>query len=58
MVSDEQNAALLQPISQEKVDEAMMQTPEGKALGPDGFIVDFFHYCWNFIKKQVWKIVE
>lgn len=53
MVSDEQNAALLQPISQEEVGEAMRKTPEGKALGPDGFTVDFFHYYWNFIKKQV-----
>jgi hypothetical protein len=36
----------------------MTQTQEGKALGPDGFTADFFHLCWNFIKEDVWKLVE
>ena len=58
LVSEEQNDALLHPITQEEVNDAMQQTPAGKAPGPDGFTVDFFHYCWHFIKADVWKIVE
>ena len=42
MVSDEQNVALLWPISKEEVDKAMMQTLEGKSPRPDGFTADFF----------------
>jgi hypothetical protein len=36
----------------------MIQTLEGKALGPNGFTIDFFLFCRNFIKEDVWKIVE
>lgn len=36
----------------------MQQTLAGKALGPDGFTTNFFHYCWNFIKDDIWQIVE
>ena len=36
----------------------MIQTVEGKAHGPDGFTTYFFHFCRNFIKEDVWKIVE
>ena len=31
---------------------------DGKAPGPDGFIVNFFHHFWDLIKLEVWKIVE
>ena len=58
MVSEEQNDALLFPITQEEVNDAMQQTLAGKAPSPNGFIVDFFHYYWHLIKADVWKIVE
>jgi hypothetical protein len=32
--------------------------PAGKAPGPDGFTVDFFHHCWDLIRKDVWEVVE
>ena len=43
LISAEKNEALLCPTTQEEVNKAMQQTPAGKALGLDGFIVDFFH---------------
>ena len=58
LVSEKQNDALLWPITQEEVNDTMQQTPVGKAPGPDGFTVDFFHYYWHFIKADVWKIME
>jgi hypothetical protein len=27
-----------------------------KALGPDGFPMDFFQSCWHFVKKDVMKV--
>ena len=30
----------------------------GKALGPDGFTSNFFHYFWDMIKEEVVGIVE
>jgi hypothetical protein len=30
----------------------------GKPLGPDGFTIDFFHYCWTMIREEVFQVVE
>jgi hypothetical protein len=30
----------------------------GKAPGPDGFTVDFFHHCWDLVRQDVWEVVE
>jgi hypothetical protein len=32
--------------------------PNGKALGPDGFTVDFFKACWDVVKYDIYGIVE
>jgi len=58
LISSEQNSALLRPITQLEVDSAAKDMPTGKAPGPDGFTTDFFHYCWDIIKEDVWKAVE
>ena len=31
---------------------------DGKSLGPDGFITNFFQNFWDLIKGKVWEIVE
>ena len=31
---------------------------QGKAPGPDGFTVNFFHHFWDMLKEEVWAIVE
>ena len=36
-VTKEQNEALMCPITQEEVDQALKDTPVGKSLGPDEF---------------------
>ena len=30
----------------------------GKALGPDGFNVDFFKACWEIVKQDIIEVVE
>jgi hypothetical protein len=32
--------------------------PNGKALGLDGFIVEFFKACWEVVKHDVYRVVE
>jgi hypothetical protein len=40
------------------VDHAVKEIPPGKEQGPNGFTTDFFHYCWDMIREEVWKVVE
>jgi hypothetical protein len=58
LVTPEQNAGLLRPITIEEVDQALQETPKDKAPGPDGFTSDFFHHCWPLIRTEVWEIIE
>jgi exonuclease III len=58
LITSEQNRALIRPITQSEVDSAVKEMPPGKAPGPDGFTTDFFHYCWDMIKEDVWLAVE
>jgi exonuclease III len=58
LITPEQNAALIRPITQEEVDQAVKDMPSGKSPGPDGFTTDFFHHCWDIIRKDVWEVVE
>jgi len=48
----------MRPITQEEADHAVKEMPPGKAPGPDGFTTDFFHYCWDMIREEVWQVVE
>lgn len=58
LITPEQNAALIRPITQEEVDQVVKDMPSGKAPGLDGFTTDFFHHCWDIIIKDVWEVVE
>jgi hypothetical protein len=55
LVTPEQNATLLRPITIEEVDQALQETPKCKAPRPDGFTSDFFHHCWPMIRTEVWE---
>jgi hypothetical protein len=57
-VTKEQNEALMPPITQEEVDQALRDTPVGKSLGPDHFTANFFHHYWDMIREEVWEIIE
>jgi hypothetical protein len=58
LITQEQNEALMTPISQAEVDQAIQELPTGKAPGPDGFTTDFFHSCWPMLREEVWQLVE
>eukprot|EP00253_Pinus_taeda_P013336 PITA_13336 len=45
-------------ISLEEVEEAIRSIPNDKALGPDGFTINFYKACWSIVKQDVWEVVE
>eukprot|EP00253_Pinus_taeda_P007501 PITA_07501 len=42
----------------EEVSEVINEMHNGKALGPDGFNMDFFKACWNIVKQDILNVVE
>lgn len=45
LVSREDNFNLNRPVTEEEISEVLKEMKNGKALGPDGFYVDFFKAC-------------
>ena len=45
-------------MTEEEVSEVLKEMQNGKALGPDGFNVDFFKACWNIVKQDILNVVE
>eukprot|EP00253_Pinus_taeda_P029908 PITA_29908 len=58
LITEDQNKALNRAITLEEVEEAVKEMPNGKALGPDGFTIDFYKTYWDIIKTKVWEVVE
>jgi len=50
IITPEHNASLLREISMAELEEAFNSMAEGKAPGPDGFTINFFHHCWDLLK--------
>jgi len=36
----------------------VQEMPNGKALGPDSLIGEFFKSCWEVVKQDVYGVVE
>ena len=47
VITEEHNFMLMKLIEMEEVEAVIKQMADDKALGPDGFITNFFHACWN-----------
>jgi len=58
MVSREDNFNLKRPTFEKEVNDVLKEMKNGKALGPDGFNVDFFKACWNIVKQDILNVVE
>lgn len=56
-VTREMNSQLLQPFSVEEVSSALNQMALLKALGLDGFSVEFYQEGWAIIDEEVCKVV-
>jgi hypothetical protein len=40
------------------MDQVVQEMPNGKALGPDGFTVEFFKSYWEVVKYDIYGVVE
>ena len=58
VIMEEQNFMLLKPIEMEEVEANVKQMADGKASGPNGFTTNLFHTYWDWMKKEVWELVE
>jgi hypothetical protein len=58
IITQEHNEALITPITQEEVDQAIQELPTGKAPGRDGFTIYFFHSYWPMLREEVWQLAE
>jgi hypothetical protein len=52
-VSQEENDLLIRPFTMDEVWEAIFQMEHNKALGSDGFPVEFYQSCWKIIKNNI-----
>ena len=52
-VSDEENAYLTAPYSEEEVKKAVFLMEHNKAPGPDGFPAEFYQHFWELIKTDL-----
>ena len=50
LVTREDKYDINRPVSKEEVSEVINEMQNGKALGLDGFNVDFFKACWKVVK--------
>ena len=55
---EEHNFMLMKPIDLEEVEVVVKQMENDKALGPNGFTTNFFQAYWEWMKEEVWALVE
>ena len=58
MVSREDNSNLNRLVIEREASEVLKEMQNGKALGPDGFNIDFFKVCWSIVKQDIVKVVK
>eukprot|EP00253_Pinus_taeda_P004292 PITA_04292 len=58
LVSDEDNAELGKPVTEEEIIKTIWSMDSDKAPGPDGFTIHFYKVCWDIIKNDLQKMVR
>lgn len=48
--------SLCQPFSKEEIDAIILDLPNDKALGPDGFNSFFFRKAWHIIREDMYRL--
>ena len=41
-----------------EVENAVKQMAKDKSLGLEGFTTNFFHTGWEWLKEEIWALVE
>jgi mannosylglycoprotein endo-beta-mannosidase len=55
-VSNEENAFLTAPFTEEEVRKAIFEMEHNKAPGPDGFLAEFYHTFWDITKVDLLEL--
>lgn len=58
LVSNNMNRNMLKPIVLEELEKVVFGMKKGKALGPDGFPIEFFQEFWEIIKFDLLEVVQ
>ncbi|KAK3922571.1 Transposon TX1 uncharacterized 149 kDa protein [Frankliniella fusca] len=57
-ISDEDNEALLQPITSEELFEALQLSPRGRSPGEDGLTAEFYVTTWRILGKDFLEVTN
>ena len=57
-VKTKDNNRLTQSITMEEIKDVVDDMEEDRALGPDGYNVNFIKACWGIIKKYLFKMAS
>ena len=55
---EDHNQILGKAIEMVKVENGVKQMAKDKAPGPDGFTTNFFHTGWDWLKEEIWALVD
>ena len=58
LITDDDNAKLCAPFSDEEIADALFQIGPLKAPGPDGFTGLFFKKCWGIVKHNLMRAID
>ena len=58
VITEEHNFMLMKPIDMEEVEAAIKQMVDDKAPRFDGITTNLFHSCWDWLKEEVWALME
>ena len=57
IVKRKDNERLIQRVTMEEIKDVVDDMEDDKALGPDGFNVNFIKVCWGIVQKDLFKMV-
>eukprot|EP00253_Pinus_taeda_P015595 PITA_15595 len=58
LVSEEANASLIRPATEEEITNIVWSMDPDKAPGPDGFSIHFYRICWEIIKFDLFRMIR
>lgn len=58
IITEDQNKALMRATTLEEVEEIVKGMNKNKALGPDGYTVEFYQAGWHFLGQEILEVVK
>ena len=58
LVNDEDNSRLLNPFTEEEINNVIWKMEPYKSPGLDGFSIHFYIICWDIIKVDMYQMIK